>query len=245
MEEQMNNYLKSKFRQKNNHMNNPDKNQKKYLVIMACHCNSLVKLQTIANNLPYFSFTNCHKIIINSSHTAFTKQLNKICDKDGNTDYYEIKNDKYIDFGKWVYTLTRLVDYNQYDYVILTNDSYIIHSPINHFFNLAAKHNVELFGYNDSSEEKYHYQSYLFILRTDSVQTFIRNVTKPGPIINRSIDVIMNYEVNMTHWFTTHKSFLQIGHSSNNNIFFKNDKLYRPLQKLGLLPFTKLKRLQK
>ena len=50
----------------------------------------------------------------------------------------------------------------------------------------------------------------------------------------------------MTHWFTTHKSFLKIGKfglEKGHNIFFTNDYLYLPLKKSGLLPFTKIKRI--
>jgi hypothetical protein len=74
--------------------------------------------------------------------------------------------------------------YNEYNFVVLTNDSYIIHNPIRHFLNLAAKNNVELYGYNDSHEMKYHYQSYLFVLRVDAVTTFISKVNTPGLVIN-------------------------------------------------------------
>lgn len=239
-------YTNHKIQQKNNNSYSPDKNDKKYLVIMACHCNSDQKLSAIKNNLRYFSFDNFHKIVINSTNLPYTNTLQDICDRYNNTKYYEIPNSNYIDFGKWVHTLSHLVNYNDYDYVILTNDSYVIHSSINHFFNLAVKYNVEMYGYNDSTQIKYHYQSYLFILRKDAVQTFIYKVTLPGPVIKEAVDVILNYEVNMTDWYSTKKSFLEIGNyilDRGKNIFFTNDKLYLPLKKFGLLPFTKIKRI--
>jgi hypothetical protein len=212
---------------------------------MACHSNSQLKIDTIKKNLRYFAFENCHKIVINSENTDFTKQLKEITGRHNNTTYYEIPNNNYIDFGKWVHVLSHLVNYNEYDYIVLTNDSYTIHNSINHYLNLAAKYNLELFGYNDSTEVKYHYQSYLFILRKDAVPTFINRVSVPGLVINRPYDVVLNYEVNMTEWFSTHKCFLKIGNfelERGHNIFFTNDKLYLPLKKTGLLPFTKLKR---
>lgn len=249
MQKQMNNfrnYMNHKIQQKNNNSYSPDKNGKKYLVIIACHCNSDTRLETTRKNLRYFAFENCHKIVINSVDLPFNNSLKEICDKHANTSYYEIPNSSYIDFGKWVHVLSHLVNYNDYDYIVLTNDSYIIHRPINHFLNLAVKYNVELYGYNDSSQVKYHYQSYLFILRKDAVPTFISRVIEPGPLINKAYDVVMNYEVCMTDWFATHKSFLKIGNfglDKGHNIFFTNDNLYVPLKKSGLLPFTKLKRI--
>lgn len=139
-----------------------------------------------------------------------------------------------------------MVNYNDYDYVILTNDSFIIHNQINHFFNLIVKYNVELYGYNDSTQNRYHYQSYLFSLRKDAVQTFINRVSKLNLKIENQLDVINNFELQMTHWFKTHKCFLKIGEfglDRSHNIFFTNDKLYLPLKNLELLPFIKLKRI--
>lgn len=239
-------YMTFKIQQKNNNSYSPYQNGKKYLVIMACHCNTQIRFNTIKQNLRYFAFENCDKIVINSENTGFTEQLKDITNRYNNTSYYEVPNNNLIDFGKWVYTLSNLVNYNEYDYIVLTNDSYIIHSSINHFLNLAVKHNVELFGYNDSSQVKYHFQSYLFILRKDAVPTFINRVTSPGPVINEHYDVVLNYEVNMTDWYSTYKSFLKIANHGLNvghNIFFTNDKLYLPLKNTGLLPFTKLKRI--
>lgn len=240
------NYMNFKIQQKNKNSYSPDQNGQKYLVIIACHCNSQTRFDTIRTNLRYFAFENCHKIIINSENTGFTEQLKEITSRHNNTSYHEIPNNNYIDFGKWVHVLSQLVNYNNYDYIVLTNDSYIINSSINHFLNLAVKYNVELFGYNDSSQVRYHYQSYLFILRKDAVSTFINRVSSPGPVINGPYDIVLNYEVTMTDWFSTHKSFLKIGNFGldiGHNIFFTNDQLYFPLKNSGLLPFTKLKRI--
>jgi hypothetical protein len=157
-------YINHKIQQKNNNSYSPDQNGKKYLVIMACHCNSSIKLETIRKNLRYFAFENCYKIVINSANLEYNHTLSEICSKHNNTKYIEIQNDKYIDFGKWNYVLKNCVTYNEYDYIVLTNDSYIIHSSINHFLNLAVKHNVELYGYNDSTQVKYHFhQCYMFL----------------------------------------------------------------------------------
>jgi len=240
------NYMNFKIQQKKRNSYSPDQNGKKYLIIMACHCNSQIRFNTIKKNLHYFAFENCHKIVINSENTSFTDQLKEITSRHNNTNYYEIPNNNYIDFGKWVHVLSHLVNYNEYDYIVLTNDSYKIHSSINHYLNLAAKHNVHLFGYNDSTQVRYHYQSYLFTLRKDAVTTFINRVTAPGISINGHYDVVLNYELKMTDWYPTHKSFLKIGNCGldiGHNIFFTNDELYLPLKNIGLLPFTKLKRI--
>lgn len=238
-------YMRFKTLQKNNNSVSPDNNGKKYLVIIACHCDSPLKLETIIKNLRYFEFKNMNKIVINTSGLQYGNSVSNICSMHNNTTYVEIDNSGYYDFGKWLYVLTNLINYDEYDYIIFTNDSFIIHNSINHFFNLTVKHNVELYGYNDSSQCKYHYQSYLFSLRKDAVKIFINRVNNPNLNIKNQADVINNFELDMPNWFTSHKSFLTIGNFGLHktfNIFFDNDELYVPLKNSGLLPFTKLKR---
>ena len=52
------NYITSKIIQKNKNDYNPEINGKKYIIIMACHCDSELKLTTISNNIKYFSNIN-------------------------------------------------------------------------------------------------------------------------------------------------------------------------------------------
>jgi len=236
-------YVNDTVKIKDTHSHYPMKN-KKYAVIMACHCDSTKKLKVIRNNLQYFDYLNVDKIIINTRELG--NMLSETCSRFSNTTYYEIPNSSYYDFGKWVHALQNVVNINEYDYIVLTNDSFIIHSSINHFFNLTAIHDVELYGYNDSTQIRYHYQSYLFSLRKDAVKIFIDNVMHKNVTITSQCDVINNFEVKMTDWFVSKKCFLTIGNfklHKDKNIFFTNDKLYAPLKYYNLLPFTKLKRI--
>jgi hypothetical protein len=242
-------YVNDTVKIKDRHSYYPMKN-KKYAVIMACHCDSTKKLEVIRNNLQYFDYLNVDKIIINTSELTselnLGNDLSETCSMFLNTTYYEIPNSSYYDFGKWVHGLQNVVNINEYDYIVLTNDSFIIHSPIPHFFNLTAIHDVELYGYNDSTQTRYHYQSYLFSLRKDAVKIFIDNVMHKNVTITSQQDVIDKFEVKMTDWFVTKNCFLTIGNFKLHkfkNIFFTNDKLYAPLKFSNLLPFTKLKRI--
>jgi len=241
----INNFIKKKLIQKNKNNYNPNNNNKKYLIIIACHVISHVKFNTILNNIKYFDFECMDKILINSLDTNYKEKILSICEKYKNTNYYEIENSKYYDFGKWIYVLQNLVDINNYDYVIFTNDSFTIHNSINHFFNLTYKYNVELFGYNDSTQNNYHYQSYIFSIKKEAIDIFINKINNPSLIIRNQNDVIENFELLMTNWFKTTKCFLQIGNfnfNKNHNIFFTNDFFYLPLKTSNLLPFTKIKR---
>jgi len=241
------NYINSKIKEKNTNSDNPGLNNVKYLLIVACHCNSEKKLNAIKNNLSYFNYDNIDKVFINTSRLKYGSRVERICVESGSL-YYEVPNSGYCDFGKWCHVLKNLVDYKSYDYIVLTNDSYIIHSSINHYLNLIPKYNVDLYGYNDSSETNYHYQSYLFTIKQteENVDTFINKVMGPGLKIKKLQDVIDNFELKMVEWFQNTESFLKIGHfkqNENKNILMSNDNLYIPLRNSGLLPFTKIKRL--
>lgn len=238
-------YVNHMVKIKNNHSNHPMKS-KKYAVIMACHCDSTRKLEVIKNNLQYFDYLNVDTTIVNTSELYLGNNLSQLCLEYLNTKYYEIPNSSYYDFGKWIYALQNIINADKYDYIVLTNDSFIIHSSIYHFFNLSAIHNVQLYGYNDSTQTRYHYQSYLFSLRKDAVKIFIKNVMDNNLNIIGQQDVIMNFEVKMTDWFVSKKCFLEIGNFKLNqfkNIFFTNDRLYIHLKSSKLLPFTKIKRI--
>ena len=245
MRRNINNYLRNKTVQKNLNNYNPDNNNINYLLIFACHCDSEIKLNTIRNNLNYFNFDSIKILLINSIGLKYNADVQHICEMYKNVSYMEIDNDKTYDFGKWIYGLNN-IDYNNYNFTIFTNDSFIIHSPINHFCNLLQKNNCELYGYNDSTQQKYHYQSYLFAIRKDAINKFIYKFNVKKHTIKNQEDVIKEYEIDMVNWFNKNNCFLTIGKMPINrglNIFFTNDKLYEKLKKQNLLPFTKIKRI--
>jgi hypothetical protein len=238
------NYISFKNMQKNNNSYSPDNNNKKFLVVMACHVSTKIKLETIRKNLRYYAF-NCIDIaLVVSSNQTFNNEVADICSKYRNVKYYETENKNTLDFGKWHWLLSQ-VDYNIYDYVVLTNDSFIIHSSINHYLNLISKYDVDLYGYNDSSEKCYHYQSYLFALKNTAIPSFLENIGNL-PEIKTHLDLVTNAELMLTKWVPNNKCFLNIANIPSNNernIFFHNDDLYTILKNNNLLPFSKLKRL--
>jgi hypothetical protein len=243
----LDNYINFKKKQILNNNYSPDNNNIKYLMIFASHCDSEIKLKTITNNLKFFDYKSIDIAFINTKDLYYNKHVKDICDIYKNITYYEIENSPTYDFGKWINILNQ-VDYDKYNFIIFTNDSFIIHEPINYFFNLTYKYNVELYGYNDSTQRNYHYQSYLFSLNKNVIPIFIGNYYKKKNIIKCQEDVVTEYELKMTDLFSTKKSFLSIGniHSHKGlNIFFTNDELYNKLKQTRLLPFSKIKRIIK
>ena len=215
----------------------------KMLTIMACHTDTSLKLKTIINNIRYFRFINNDIIIINSSHTNYSKELETACNTCG-VKYMEIQNNSHLDVGKWIHIL-KTTNIESYNFVVFTNDSYFINNPICHFYNKMVTRNVELYGYNDSTQETPHYQSYLFGLKKDAIHKFIAHYESHKKLLTDYLSVVSNIELKLMNVFKTKDCFLKLGniyHHKKKNIFFNNDRLYFQLMKHGLLPFFKLKR---
>ena len=216
----------------------------KMLTIMACHTDSSLKLKTILNNIRYIRFVNNDIIIINSSHTKYSKALETACKARG-LKYIEIPNSSHLDVGKWMHVLKN-ANITHYNYVVFTNDCYFINNSICHFYNKMVTINVELYGYNDSTQISHHYQSYLFGVKREAIHKFITHYESHKNLLTDYLSVVSNIELKLINIFQTKDCFLKIGnfyHHKDKNIFFNNDGLYSQLAKHGLLPFFKLKRL--
>jgi hypothetical protein len=216
----------------------------KTLTIMACHTDSSLKLKTILNNIKYFRFINNDIIIINSSDTKYSKTLENVCKARG-LKYIEIPNNTHLDVGKWMHVL-KTTSIESYNFVVFTNDSYYINNPICHFYNKMVAKNIELYGYNDSTQISYHIQSYLFGVQREAIHKFISHYESHKHLLTDYLSVVFNIELKLTNIFQTNDCFLKIGkfyHHKDKNIFFNNDKLYIQLMKNRLLPFFKLKRI--
>lgn len=224
-----------------------NENTPRILTIIACNSDSKLRLETVVNNLLYLNYLNNDIIVVNTSGTTYGDELIKQVTKFPYVKKtFEIPNDNSFGFEKWIYGLNNY-DYNKYHYVVFTNDSFVINTRINCFFNKMIDKKVELFGYNDSTEIRYHYQSYLFGIMCDSIHKFINYIEKNKSLVNNYQTAVLNYELVMIDYFSTKDCFLHIGHIPMNksmNIFFTNDILYNILLKTNLLPFIKLKRLQ-
>ena len=217
---------------------------KKILTIIACHSNNELRYNTVLNNLHYLQFINNDVIIVNSQNEEYSKRLREKVETFVKS-YIEIPNDSCLDIGKWCRGL-REYDYTGYDFVVFINDSFIIKNSIRHFFNKMIKKNVELYGYNDSSQICYHYQSYLFGVKQDAVIKLIKHFLIKKPILNSYMDVVSNIELKLTNIFETKDCFLKIAKLRSHkgkNIYFNNPTLYNTLYSTGLLPFIKLKQL--
>jgi hypothetical protein len=242
--QKLNNLISYKRKEKLYNSYNPVYNNKKLLLLMATHTDNELRLKNILNTLNFFNTNVMDIMIANSKSLQYNYRLSNYY-KSKNISYYEIENNGCYDFGKWIYLLSK-IDYSSYDYIFFINDSFIIEKPITHFINLAIKSNKELYGYNDSTQQNYHYQSYFFCIRSDAINKFINMYNSKINLIKTQRDVIEHFELRMINYFSSHDCYLKIGNFSLHkglNIFFTSDFLYEILKKYGILPFIKLKRL--
>jgi hypothetical protein len=220
-------------------------NTHKILVIFATHTDSTRKLKTAKQTIYYLKkICNTDIHVINSKKLPFNEEIVSFYNS-LNVNYTEIENDGFYDFGKW----NRILDttnYSNYEFIVFINDSVIMTSKIDQFITMLTQTNVELYGYNSSSQTTYHYQSYLFAIKRDAIPKFINFFTSKKHLIHCFDDVIRQYELNLISNFNSTACFLDIGNFKQNagqNIFFTNDTLYILLLNRKILPFIKIKRL--
>lgn len=218
----------------------------RFLTIVACHTTSTAKVRTIVNNLKYLAFSTNRIVIVNSANTTYSKTLREILEKSPlDIEYKEIPNDSCLDCGKWMHYINNYYK-NTHDYVVFTNDSYLINGSLQHFYNAMYRRGTELYGYNDSTQIRYHYQSYLFGIKNKCIYKLCNHFEKVKRRLKSYMDVVGNIELQLINIYASRDCFLKIGNikgNVGNNVFFNNDPLYFKLKSHNLLPFTKLKRI--
>ena len=114
------------------------------------------------------------------------------------------------------------------------------------FFNKMLERDVELYGYNDSTQGCYHYQSYLFGLKESAVYKLQNLYSNKKHLLTNYLAVVSNIELKLVDTFKSTDCFLKIGYIISHrgkNIFFNNDSFYKKLFESRVLPLIKLKRL--
>ena len=216
----------------------------KFLIIIACHLDSELKIKAIKNNYLLLKPQNAEFIIVYSKNQQFNSGLSLLEVDFENTTFLEIENDKYYDFGKWAHALQN-TSYSKYSQIVFTNDSFFISNDISPFFNASFKQNVDLFAYTSSNEYIYHYQTFLFSIKPSAIPTFLHFVSEYKKKHNVN-HLLTTMEIKLYYSFQNNSCLLDLGRldiNNNKNIFFHNKQLYKILFDTNILPFVKLKML--
>jgi len=223
----------------------PKKNK---VIVIACHANSITRCATIVNNIQYFK--NFDIVIVNSTKMEYLELLKAQLETMKNINLIQminIENDNSFDFGKWFH-IVKNNDLSNYEHVIFTNDSIFLFNNLDKYINYIDSNNqYDVIGYNDSSEIKRHYQSYLFCIHSRALDKFTAFFEKHRPLIKGPHNsVIQHCELNTTTISNNHDCFLKIANFDSQlhkNINYKNDVLFKKLVSFNLLPLIKVKRL--
>lgn len=215
----------------------------KILVIISAHTRSVIYFYALLNNIIMIRDNNKNLqidiVVINSDEHEGMYNYDVL--KKYDVSIYYTKNDKFMDFGKWMYGLDK-VNHRDYSNIVFTNDSIIVTNSINDYFEAVVNTNVDFFGFTNNNEIKLHYQSYLFSLKSNCIGVFRGFFNNHMNDINKVDDVINIYEVGLYDIFENKKCFID-EIDNELNIFFYNDFEYIGLLYKGRLPIIKMKRL--
>jgi len=191
----------------------------KILGLIANHTCNNIKYNISLNNINLIhKYLNNICIIDTINEEYGNKLYNNLKNLSIINNYFFIENDSYFDFGKWIYALKN-INYTDYDYILLINDSIILCNEINNFFIYLNNINndINLYGYNDSSQIKYHYQSYLFAINTRIVNKFINFIESKKNLIFDLQSLIYSVELNLCEIDKNHDCFIKIGNDYNKH----------------------------
>ena len=241
--------LREKFMKARNQNTKPDSNGingTKFLTLIACHVTDITKIKVVVNNIKKLEFTGNKIVIISSKDTKHNHEMEVIVSKMyPEVEIFSIQNSMSLDIGKCMYYLKNKYT-PDYDYVVFTNDSIYLNSPVYHFYKFMASSNVELYGHNDSRQEgKYHYQSFLYGVQKDAINKLIDHFNEVESKLTSYNDVVENIEKKLVDLFDRKSCFLEIANLPGNkdkNVYFNNDPLYFTLKSAGVMSIVKLKR---
>jgi hypothetical protein len=226
-------------------------NKYNILAIFSNHTYNNIKYNISFNNISYILPHVNDIIIVDSIEEEYAIKLKTdLINIPKIKNFYFVKNDKILlDFYKWMYILNisnTIIE--KYDYILFINDSIIITHDMNEYFNYLNKsiNKINIYGYNDSTQLQYHYQSYLFMIHKDTIHKFKNLYEEKKPNIYDVNGLIRNLELNFYSIDEKHDCLIKIGeeYNKNNNIFWENDKLYEHLLSNNILCLIKLKRIQ-
>ena len=227
----------------------------KILGIFANHTTNMIKYNITLNNISILKKHLTNIIIIDTIDQEYGIKLEKDFknDIDNNSfiiKYLFIKNDNYYDFGKWIYVLKTLNQnkLNEYDYILFINDSIIITENIKNYFIYLNNHvsdKINLYGYNDSTQIKYHYQSYFFSIKRVIINKFIKFFESKKNKIFDLESLVKNVELNICEIDPNHDCLIKIGNDYNmtKNIYWENEVLYKFLLAKDIFAIFKLKKI--
>ena len=92
---------------------------------------------------------------------------------------------------------------------------------------------------------KYHYQSYLFLLKSTIINKFVNHYKSKQHLIHNQESVIKHLELSLIHIDKNHDCFLKIAKEYNNhkNLYWENEELYENMVTRNIFHLFKIKKI--
>jgi hypothetical protein len=220
----------------------------KSLGIFLNNTNSEVKFKI--NLLNYDSFiTNFDHIIIIDINGIYSENLKNVIiddinniNKSININKYELTNEFIenieidLNIEKILFSLKN-INFSDFNYITIINDNYLYYKNITSYFNYIRDHDLDFYSISDSSEKKYHYQLYLFSIKSQYINEFINYISQ-----NKN-DILAQFNIHTI--FNKSNVYIKLAYLENNknyNIFY-NDYLYEYFISSSILPIISINRL--
>lgn len=126
------------------------------------------------------------------------------------------------------------INYVNYNYITFINDDYIYCDNLTEYFKYVNNHNLDLYSYTDSTENKYHYQLYIFTISVEYIDNFINLVNSKKDYKKILFRLPTIFENKMPFLKT---AFLN--DNINNNIFY-NSNTYKYFFEEKILPIINI-----
>jgi hypothetical protein len=149
------------------------------------------------------------------------------------------KNSDFVCYDKYLYFYKNVT--NNFNKIMLTNDSFLITRPLNNLMELS-QNNFEMLSLNASNEIRYHYSDFL---RIYTKRGFIKMMDHIKLFVDRGLsfyECIVEIEANSIDLFENRGCLFETEMDYNGNIHFDDEKCINYLQNLNY-PVVKLKKI--
>jgi hypothetical protein len=232
--------------------------KKRILTLISCHTNSLLKIGALLHSLEHFINVSTTIIVINSTEfktsnletlvqrkyskkAIFLKYWAERRDAGCNIYFAYKDNDKLISHGKWMFVL-KSIPYQNFEHIILTNDSIVVTQPLHPFIALANP-NTEMVALLESYEVKHHYPDFLRLYTPSGIVKLLRFFIKNIDGITNFKSVVKLYEIESGSLFERVNVLYPGDPTFQGNIHFCDVRLPAYLYEKNY-PVVKIKKLQ-
>ena len=217
------------------------------LGLIANHTSNNIKYNISLNNISLIKKYLKDIIIIDSKNKSYAEDLKfELKDENKIKEYLFTQNNNCYDFGKWIFVLENF-DYTEYDYILFLNDSIILTENIDDYFYYIENvtDSINIYGYNDSMQNQYHYKSYCFLLNISIINKFIEFFYKNKKLIVNLDSLVNNIELYLHTIDDNRDCFLKIGNDYNmsKNLYWENEVLNQYLLSKNIFGIIKIKKI--